>query len=107
MLTIKSMFQSEDLDEKSLDFLVQALESNNLPGFDYLEFKRAVLQLQEINLDEPTAYKSAVTTAATLGITKEKLLETAGFIILMPHWYPIYSELFLPYLVLSIAMLSG
>ena len=73
------MLQSEDLDEKSLDFLVQALESNNLPGFDYLEFKRAVLQLQEINLDEPTAYKSAVTTAATLGITKEKLLETAGY----------------------------
>ncbi len=79
MLTTKSLFASPDFDDRSLEFLTQAIERNNLPGFDYFEFKRAVVQLKEMNLDEPTAYKSAFTTAATLGLTKEKLLETTAY----------------------------
>ncbi|HAD14983.1 MAG TPA: hypothetical protein DCF33_21355 [Saprospirales bacterium] len=50
-----------------------------MPGFDYLEFKRAIAQLSAMKLDEATAHKSAFATAATLGITKEKLIETAGY----------------------------
>jgi len=79
MLTTKSLFQSGDLDDRSLEFLTQAIEKNNLPGFDYLEFKRAIFQLQEMKLEEATAFKSAFTTAATLGLSKEKLIETAGY----------------------------
>jgi predicted RNase H-like nuclease (RuvC/YqgF family) len=79
MLTTKTLFQADGLDDRSLDFLAQAIERNNLPGFDYLEFKRAVAQLKELKLDEATAFKSAFTTAATLGLTKEKLIETAGY----------------------------
>jgi hypothetical protein len=79
MITTKSLFQAEGLDDRSLEFLVQAIEKNNLPGFDYFEFKRAVASLIEMNLDEPTAYKSAFATAATLGLTKEKLIETAAY----------------------------
>lgn len=73
------MFQTEGTDDRSLDFLAQAVERNNLPGFDYYEFKRAVSQLLQMQMDLPTAYKSAFTTAATLGLTKEKLLETAAY----------------------------
>lgn len=79
MTTTKSLFSAEGLDDRSLDFLAAALEKNNLPGFDYFEFKRAVFNLQGMQLDESIAYKSAFTTAATLGITKEKLIETAGY----------------------------
>ncbi len=79
MTTTQSLFASEGIDSRSLEFIVQAIERNNLPGFDYFEFKRAVTQLAEMNLDQATAYKSAFTTAATLGITKEKLIETAGY----------------------------
>ncbi len=79
MLTTKSLFSSPGLDDRSLEFLTQAIERNNLPGFDYFEFKRAVAQLKEMKMDEPTAYKSAFTTAATMGLTKEKLLETAAY----------------------------
>ena len=79
MVTTKSLFAADGLDERSLEFLSNAIEKNNLPGFDYFEFKRAVAQLAELNLDEATAYKSAFTTAATLGLTKEKLIETAGY----------------------------
>lgn len=79
MTTTKSMFQADGLDDRSLDFLTQAIEKNNLPGFDYFEFKRAVVNLIEMKIDEVTAQKSAFTTAATLGLTKEKLIETAGY----------------------------
>lgn len=79
MITTQSLFSSEGVDTRSLEFLTQAIEKNNLPGFDYFEFKRAVAQLAEMNLDEATAYKSAFTTASTLGLTKDKLIETAGY----------------------------
>jgi chromosome segregation ATPase len=82
MLTTKALFsKAEGLDERSLDFLAQAIEKSNLPGFDYYEFKRAVATLESMQLDPATAHKSAFATAATVGVTKEKLLETAGFYI--------------------------
>lgn len=65
------------LDDKSVDFLTKALAKNNLPGFDYIEFKQSLGALKEM-MDEPTAFKSAFATAATVGLTKEKLLKTAG-----------------------------
>lgn len=70
---------AEGLDDRSLEFLTTAIEKNNLPGFDYFEFKRAVISLAQMQLDEATAHKSAFTTAATVGVTKEKLIETAGY----------------------------
>lgn len=79
MTTTQSLFASEGIDPRSLEFIAQAIEKNNLPGFDYFEFKRAVTQLAAMNLDEATAHKSAFATAATLGVTKEKLIETAGY----------------------------
>ncbi|MCW5921355.1 MAG: hypothetical protein KIS77_03360 [Saprospiraceae bacterium] len=79
MVTTKSLFAAEGLDERSLEFLASAIEKNNLPGFDYYEFKRAVVALSQMKLDEPTAHKSAFTTAATVGVTKEKLIESATY----------------------------
>lgn len=79
MVTTKALFAAEGLDERSLEFLSNAIEKNNLPGFDYFEFKRAVAALLQMQLDEATCYKSAFATAATVGLTKEKLVETAGF----------------------------
>ena len=38
---LQSIFgQVTGLDDKSIQFLTQALSKNNLPGFDYLEFKQ-------------------------------------------------------------------
>ena len=65
------------LDEKSVKFLTKALANGNLPGFDYLEFKQSLAKLQELGMDETTAYKSAFATASTVGLTKEKLVTTA------------------------------
>ena len=75
---IKEMFgHHHGLDEKSMLFLAKALEKSNLPGFDYIEYKQSLGALQKMNIDEATAFKSAYATAATVGLTKEKLLKTA------------------------------
>lgn len=73
---MKAIFGNGDLDEKSVNFLIAALEKNNLPGFDYLEFKLSVGKLLQLGMDEETAIKSAFATASTVGLTKEKLLQT-------------------------------
>jgi len=65
------------LDQKSVDTLTKALNQANLPGFDYLEFKQSLGALQKLNMDESTAIKSAFATAETMGLTKNKLIETA------------------------------
>lgn len=65
------------LDQKSVEFLTKALEKNNLPGFDYLEFKLSLGRLIAMDLAEETAFKSAFATASTVGLTKDKLVGTA------------------------------
>ncbi len=75
---IKIFGDVSGLDERSLKVLVKALEEQNLPGFDYLEFREAVQRLmQDMEMDEETAIKSAFATASTVGLSKEKLLKTA------------------------------
>lgn len=67
-----------NLDERAMDALVKALQRENLPGFDYLEFKQSLDALYKIGMDEDTAVRSAFATASTVGLTKEKLLKTAA-----------------------------
>jgi len=76
---LKALFSAQKgLNERSLDSLIKALEKNNLEGFDYIEFKQSLGRLSAMDIDEATAYKSAYITASTVGLTKEKLLKTAG-----------------------------
>lgn len=75
---LKTIFGNHHgLDDRSIDVLTKALETANLPGFDYLEFKQSLAALSGMHMDEPLAIKSAFATAATMGLTKEKLLQTA------------------------------
>jgi chromosome segregation ATPase len=76
---MKNIFgDNHGLDEKSMAFIANAIEKANLPGFDYVEFKQAISNMAKMNLDDATAYKTAFATAMTLGLTKDKLLETAN-----------------------------
>lgn len=75
---LKSLFgATHGLDEKSLNFLVKALEKNNLPGFDYIEFKQSLGSLLSMDMLEETAFKSVFATATSVGLTKDKLLKSA------------------------------
>src|SRR5688572_16478518 len=65
------------VQDKFLEVLFGALESNNQEGFDYLEFKDFLRSLANVPMDDATRFKSAFATAQTMGATKEKILSTA------------------------------
>ncbi|RMG77497.1 MAG: hypothetical protein D6714_19710 [Bacteroidetes bacterium] len=64
-------------DEKFMRVLLQALEKNNIEGFDYFEFKQSLQKLEKMPMDEATRFKSAFALASTMGATPEKLIQTA------------------------------
>lgn len=67
------------LDQKSRAFLLKAIENHNKGGFDYLEFKQALLRLKDLDMDTATAIKTAFATATTVGLTRDYLLESADY----------------------------
>ncbi|WP_299898543.1 hypothetical protein [uncultured Aquimarina sp.] len=69
------------LDNKIVEKLLQAIEKNNLDGFDYLEYKKSLKALEKMPMDEATKYRSAFATASTMGVTLDKLLQTTNFYI--------------------------
>lgn len=69
------------IDTAIIEKLLQAIEKNNLEGFDYLEYKKSLKALEKMPMDEATKYRSAFATASTMGVTLDKLLETVNFYI--------------------------
>jgi len=69
------------IDAKIVEKLLQAIEKNNIDGFDYLEYKKSLKALEKMPMDEATKYRSAFATASTMGVTLDKLLETTKFYI--------------------------
>ena len=64
-------------DQKFIDILLNAIDKNNLEGFDYLEYKTSLQGLDSMSMDEATRYKSAFVMAKTMGVTPTKLLSSA------------------------------
>jgi len=62
-----------------MGILSSALEKNNQPGFDYFEFRQSLKNLAKMPMDEATRFHSAYAMAQTMGITSQKLLESAQF----------------------------
>ncbi len=67
-----------EVSEHFVEILIAAMEKGNLQGFDYLEFKSTLKSLEKLIPDEPTRYRSAFASAVTMGVSAEKLLETAN-----------------------------
>ncbi|MCB9497191.1 MAG: hypothetical protein H6686_09950 [Fibrobacteria bacterium] len=68
---------SAQVDDAILSRLRQTLQENNRPGFDFLEFQASLTALEKVVPDEPTRYRSAFATAATMGVTVPVLMESA------------------------------
>lgn len=78
--SLKDIFQNvPNIDARSAQFLINALEKNNIDGFDYIEYKQSLGALAAYDMDEAMAFKSAFATASVLGLSKDKLLKTAQF----------------------------
>ncbi len=63
--------------ERFVNKLLGAIEANNLEGFDYLEFKQALQNLDAVAMDEDTRYKSAFAMAKTMGAEPTQLIKSA------------------------------
>jgi hypothetical protein len=70
---------SGSVSSKFVEILASALEKNNQEGFDYFEFRQALINLGKMSMDEPTRYKSAFAMAQTMGVTPAKLIDSAQF----------------------------
>jgi hypothetical protein len=65
-------------DAKFTDLLLRSIESNNMDGFDYLEYKNSLKSIESVIPDEVMRYKSAFEMAKTMGLSKEKLIQSAS-----------------------------
>jgi hypothetical protein len=65
------------VSEKFMQALFGAMETSNIEGFDYFEYKLSLKNLASMPMDEPTRYKSAYAMATTMGATPEKLINSA------------------------------
>lgn len=76
-IDLKKLFNSEATDDKAIaKVLLKAFKGNNSKEFDYLRFKHSVDSMISLDLPLETRVKSAFTTAQTMGISKDKLLES-------------------------------
>jgi len=65
--------------DKFYDILLGAMEANNQEGFDYLEYKKSLQTLAKMPMDEQTRYFSAFAAAQAMGVTPQKLTDSAAF----------------------------
>jgi len=77
-IDLRELFQlyKDELNDRMEQSVLEAIHSGALDGFDYLKFKHSVTNLMKMDLDERTAIKSAFTTAQSMGLDKEKLVQT-------------------------------
>jgi uncharacterized coiled-coil protein SlyX len=61
---------------KFTEILFQAMENNDLDGFDYLEYKKSLKSLAKMPMEEATRYQSAYAMAQTMGVSVKQLLDT-------------------------------
>ena len=64
--------------DKFVNSLLRAIESNNLEGFDYLEYKQSLTSLAKMDMDEATKFNSAFAMAKTMGADKKVLVDSAN-----------------------------
>jgi len=65
-----------EVDTDILRTLLKAIKNEHRNEFDFLSFKQSVKNLIGMDMDQATSVRSAFATAATMGMTKQKLLES-------------------------------
>lgn len=64
--------------DKFMDILSQVLEKSNPPGFDYLEYRKAVQSIAKMqNLEESAQYKTAYAAAMSMNVQPSQLIDSA------------------------------
>lgn len=69
---------NSESNARFLEILAQVLEKNNQPGFDYLEFRKAVQSIAQMqHLDEPNQFKTAFAAAQAFNVDAKTLFDSA------------------------------
>lgn len=63
--------------EQFTEVLLRAMSEQDIEGFDYLEFKKSLNSLKQMEMDDATRYQSAFAMAQTMGANPARLVETA------------------------------
>jgi len=63
-------------DEKFVSMLEQVIMDNNIPGLDYIEFKKAVDKMSNLPIDESTKILTSFSIFESQGCTKDSLLKS-------------------------------
>ena len=66
------------VSDKFFEVLAKAMEAANQEGFDYFEFKQALANLKNVPMDDATRFKSAFAMSQAMGVTADKLLNSAS-----------------------------
>lgn len=64
--------------QQFVDHLLQALETNNLEGIDYFEFKNTLQSFAKMPMDDNLRYQSALTAVKTMGASEQKIIQSAN-----------------------------
>ena len=65
------------VSDRFVKVLMEAMEAANLPGFDYLEYKKALQNLKKMNFTDDVRYQTAYAAAQGMGVTPQQLVGSA------------------------------
>ncbi|OAV42908.1 hypothetical protein [Lewinella sp. 4G2] len=65
------------VNDKFVKILMEAMEKANLPGFDYLEYKKSLQNLKKMNFTDDVRYQTAFAAAQSMGVSPQDLLKSA------------------------------
>jgi len=65
------------VNDRSIKVLMEAMEAANLPGFDYLEYKKSLQNLKKMNFTDEIRFQTAYTAAQSMGVLPEQLQQSA------------------------------
>lgn len=65
------------INDRFVKVLMEAMETANLPGFDYLEYKKALQNLKKMNFTDGVRFQTAYAAAQGMGVTPQQLMDSA------------------------------
>jgi hypothetical protein len=78
---INRTIDASDVNDRFLEVLFDALEHNNKPGLDYLEFRQSVRALDKMPMEEEVKFHSAFAMAQSMGASADQLVDSAAYYI--------------------------
>jgi hypothetical protein len=77
MLEAMYDFNPSEIDANSLKVLSDSIARLSSNQFDYIKYRQAIHSLKQMAMDETVAIQSTLTTAKTMGVSKQDIFQSA------------------------------